>query len=189
MKKLSLLIALALLVTVGGVYATWNYAQGTASYREKYLTAHLTDKVTDTAKGVIEVNIDGLSLTIDDANNDHHGELIIAGEIVITFTPNEGADQDVDRDGIALQYQLGTTADYNYNGNPIFTVNTAIQTLNEGAATKSITIPASELQGLITLTDVELPDVDAYSAFKTALHSGSIQITVSEVATPVTPVG
>ena len=187
MKRLSLLLALALLVTVGGVYATWNYAQGTAAYREKFLTAHLTDKVTDTAKGVIDVNIDGLTLTIDDADNNHHGELILAGEIVITFTPNEGADADVDRDGIAMQYQLGTTKDYNYNDNPIFTVNTDIQALNGGAATKSVTIPASELQGLITLNDMELPTVDAYSAFKAALHSGSIQITVSEVPAAVVP--
>ena len=187
MKRLSLLLALALLVTVGGVYATWNYAQGTAAFRDKYLTAHLTDKVTDTAKGTIDVNIDGLTLTIDDANNDHRGELIMAGEIVITFTPAEGADTNVDTDGIALQYQLGTTADYNYQGNPIFTVNTTVQALNDGNPTKSITIPASELSSLITLNDMELPTVDAYTAFKTALHSGSIQITVSEVPVAVTP--
>lgn len=28
MKKLSLLVALMLIITVGGVYAAWNYAQG-----------------------------------------------------------------------------------------------------------------------------------------------------------------
>ena len=187
MKKLSLLLALAMLVTIGGVYATWNYAQGTAVYRDKFLTAHLTDKVTDTAKGNIEVNIDGLTLTIDDADNNHRGELILAGEIVINFTPNEGCDADVENNGIALQYQLGTTPDYNYLGNPIFTVNTEVQALNGGNPTKSITIPASELQDLITLNDMELPTVDAYTAFKAALHSGSIQITVSEVPAAVTP--
>ena len=37
MKKLSLLIALALLVSIGGVYATWNYAMGDAASVDAYL--------------------------------------------------------------------------------------------------------------------------------------------------------
>lgn len=187
MKRLSLLIALMLAVTIGGVYATWNYAQGTVAYREKFLTAHLTDKVVDTAKGVIDVNIDGLTITIDDADNNHHGELTFGGSITVTFTPNEGADENVDLYGIPLQFQLATTDGYNYDGDPIFTVITEVQALNNGEATKSVTITGDELATLIRLNDFELPTVEDYSNFKTALHSGSIKITVSEAPAAVTP--
>ena len=44
MKKLGLLMAMALTVTVGGVYATWTYAKGTDVADETVnMTLNLTD--------------------------------------------------------------------------------------------------------------------------------------------------
>ena len=91
MKKLSILIALALILTVGGVYATWNYAQGSVPSVPKALdgSTKITDKVVDSkSKGNIYVDPSNLLIQIDDANNDHYAELTVTGSIKITFTPN-----------------------------------------------------------------------------------------------------
>lgn len=180
MKKLSVLVALILCVTIGGVYATWNYAQGNVSSTTKYFDAGttITDKVVDTAKGTITVDTSNLKITIDDSNNDFYGEMTMEGTVSVTFTPNTGADETVASNGIALQYALGTTSGYTYDGNDIFDVTTTTQTLGTG---KTFTITAAQLENLISLNTLHLPTVEEYQAFKDALHAGAISITVSEV--------
>lgn len=179
MKKLSVLVALILCVTIGGVYATWNYAQNSAEKVVKYFddSTVITSSVTETAKGVINVDTSELDIIIDDANNDYQGELRITGKVVITFAPSNGADTDVVNNGIALQYSLGTTTDYEYNGNDIFLVDSTAQTLAKG---KTFEISSDKLDDLIALNTLNLPTVEDYDNFKEALHRGGISITVSE---------
>ena len=105
MKKLTVIIALMLVITIGGVYATWNYAQGDVAKVDKYLDSvtKITDKVVTTSKGTIAIDATGLSILIDDADNNHVAELSVTGSVTVTFTPNEGADADVKANGIKLQ--------------------------------------------------------------------------------------
>ena len=182
MKKLSLLVALALLITVGGVYATWNYAQGDATSKTGYLdkVTLVADSVVDSAKGTFEIDTTNLKITVDDTNNDHVAELLIEGDIKITFTPSTGADKTVQDNGILMQYTLSTTDNYNFGSRTIFSVDTETQFLND-TASKTATVTADDLKALISLNgDISLPDVETYEQFKTALHSGAIGITVSE---------
>ena len=183
MKKLSILVALILCVTIGGVYATWNYAQGNVSSTTKYFDAGttITDKVVDTAKGTITVDTTNLKITIDDSDSDFYGEMTIEGYVTVTFTPNTGADEAVANNGIALQYALGESG-HVYGEGKIFTIDSTVQTLGTG---KNFTIEADKLEQLITLNELYLPTVEDYQEFKTALHTGAISITVSEA--PVTP--
>ena len=185
MKKLTVIIALMLVVTIGGVYATWNYAQGNVAKVDKYLDSvtKITDKVVTTAKGTIAVDTTGVSIVIDDADNNHVAELYVTGDIVVTFTPNEGADQDVDANGIALQYQMSNTG-LIYGGNPIFTYNTSVVQIDGGAPVLSATIPADSLGLALYDPALTLPNVDTYEAFKAQLHTGSLCFTVSEVVAP-----
>ncbi len=181
MKKLSILVMLIVCVTVGGVYATWNYAQGKATDQTKYLddSTVITDKVVSTAKGTISVDTSGLTVKIDDTNNDYTGELLIEGKIVVTFKANAGVSADVSNNGIKMQYALSTTDNFQYVGNDIFNVDSTVQKLD--AATKSFEIDAATLEQLIKLNTLTLATAEEYDAFKTALHSGAISITVSEV--------
>ena len=122
MRKLSILIALILCVTIGGVYATWNYAQGNVASTTKYASMIITDKVVDTAKGTITVDTSNLIVTIDDSNNDFKGEMALSGYVTVTFTPNTGADEDVSSHGIPLQYSLGTTTNYTFRAENIYSM-------------------------------------------------------------------
>ena len=164
MRKLTAIIAMMLVVTIGGVYAAWNYAQGAVSKVDAYLdgVTKITEKVVTTAKGNISVNSENLSITIDDANNDHVAELKVEGYITVTFTPNEGADEVVDQNGIKMKYQLSNTG-LLYNEDAIFAYSSDEVVMNNGNAAKSVTIQASEL-GITLKNSVELHTVAEYEA-------------------------
>lgn len=200
MKKLSLLIAMILCVTIGGVYATWTYSQGTAATRDAYLddVTKITDKTVANAKGVISVDKTGLTITIDDANDDHVAECTIDGALVVKFKPNKGADADVFKNGVTLQYKLSVENTWKYNDVLIFNVDTTAVTLGTPTKTGSgenveftWTISDEDLNSRIAFYTNEagtsedgalsLTSVQLYEAFKKALHNGSICVTVSEV--------
>ena len=170
-----------MIITIGGVYAAWNYAQGSVPNVPKALDGQtkITDKVVDSAaKGNITVDPANLSITIDDSNNDHVAELAVAGYITVTFTPNRGADQAVVTNGIPLKYALSYTG-LTYQNQPIFAFSTADVVLNDGNAALTVQIPAEDL-GITLANEIKLPTVDDYDQFYAALHTGSIIITVSE---------
>jgi hypothetical protein len=89
MKKISILIALILCATIGGVYATWNYAQTDDITDRNYeVVATIADAVQNGTNGTYTVTSNA-KLVIDDANNDKVAEL----DFVSTSTTNP--DEDV----------------------------------------------------------------------------------------------
>ena len=190
MKKFSLLVAIALLITVGGVYATWNYAQGEVGNSASNLVPKLAGYATTTSKGSIAIDTTGLTIMIDDTNADHIAELSMTGKITVTFTPAPGADSSVVTNGIPMQYQLGilynegqSAETWKYAGQSIMTINTAVQTANSGNPTLSFDIDAAELLTLIQLGGTfELDELSDYTNFNAVLGRAQIQITVSEIA-------
>lgn len=180
MKKISILIAFAMILTIGGVYATWNYAQGEIASIDMTQSAVLTEKVIDTPMGSISVN-NNLEIIIDDTNDDHVAELIIEGGINIVFTAHELAPENVRTNGIPMQYTITTTTSWEYAGTQIFTAQTAPILINDGNATFTATITAAEIMNALTLANISLPTVADYDAFELALANGEIIITVSEI--------
>ena len=101
MKKLSLLIALALIVTIGGVYAAWNYSQGSAASVEITREINMAQVNTDGNKGTISASPSNVAFLVDDAG-DYHTTLTGTGEFAITFTPNAGADATARENGVKM---------------------------------------------------------------------------------------
>lgn len=202
MKKLGLLMAMALTVTVGGVYATWTYAKGTDVADETVnMTLNLTDVAYIGSNGTYKVNTDGLKLKIDPKTGTAHTTaLYVEGEIVITFTPNMHAPEDVKENAVASTFQFGLT-----NSNWTFDDDTtdavaakAIVTLKHAEKhditwTKgadgvfSYTIDADAIAEHINLTEFVLDTKVKYDAFNTALGQGQISITVSDGQTATDP--
>ena len=94
MKKLSLLVALCLLITVGGVYATWNYAQNQEIAGDvDYITnIALTEKVTLSNMGTLNIDVSAATVLVDDSG--HYDPEMLADDssvVVVTFSPNDGA--------------------------------------------------------------------------------------------------
>lgn len=186
MKKLTAIIAMALVITITGVYAAWSYSEGAVSPATKWLdgeTTTITNATDGTAKGTISVDLNTFKIVIDDTNGDYIAEMSVSGEIKIKFTPNPGASDTE----ILLQFclQANPNGAPKYDGNDIFTFNTEQHKVNGDAkvGTTEITLTAQQIidaTGLALNGDISLPTKSAYDTFKAALHSGSIGIVVSE---------
>ena len=89
MKKLGLLATLAVCVTIGGVYATWNYADTSAKLSvDQQAVAGLTGMGTTSGEALkIKDGSNSLAFKIDDAeNNDHVADTIISsGSITVVY--------------------------------------------------------------------------------------------------------
>ena len=195
MKKLGLLMAMVTAVTVGGVYATWTYAKGTDVADETVnMTLNLTDVAYIGSNGTYKIDTTGLTLKIDPkAGTAHTTALYIDGSIVITFTPNTHAPEDVKENAVESTFQFGlsnsnwTFDDDGEGGEAAKTIVTLehnekhdIVWTRGADGVFSYTIDAAAIAEHIHLTEFNLDTKVKYDAFNTALANGQITITVSD---------
>jgi len=135
MKKISILVALALIVTIGGVYATWSYNQSTMNVIEERLVVNMQDYIGSTASGHIEVIANTADIRITDnyignthvgheAQGDFIAEVETMGRIVVLFTPFDNAANQ----NPTLQFELSVAGTLKHGETDIFTLVTAKQT-------------------------------------------------------------
>ena len=206
MKKLTLLIALMLCVTITGVYAVWTYA-GTNDIADAFAEAKIT--ITDVeltgANGVYRIE-SNLVLVIDQANDDHEAELLFQSNnsdpiyLKVTFTPAANAPQEIKENAVPSELYFTTTTTMNYtvdaNGNyaadgtpvPILTfanpgdgvLNNIFAWTAESDGTFTYTLDETALRGMISLTQAFVLDTKAeHDAFRTAL-TGNIVARVTD---------
>ena len=152
MKKLTSLMAIALCLIIGGVYATWSYAQGSVSANFE-VTAEMGNVSSEVkSKGSLEMPV--TYVKVEDDNNDHVAELVFSNDLVITFIPANGADQSVVDYGIKMQVNLATqivdsgVTEWKYNGIDVFTI--------EKSTLVSPQLTESDIEGgILTKTAVE----------------------------------
>lgn len=200
MKRLSTIIALALVITIGGVFAAWHYHRGEVSL-EITRSATMASIQSDTAKGSITIdqsanngNGNTLKFLVDDPDNrDYKAELMPSGNVVIQFQPATNADSTVQANGIAMKATVtvgGTQAKYNDANLGEITVFAPAATnsfvLNNGNPTKDkVTITAEQIAGCLVFNDGEdviLNTYDENLAYETAMKTYIIVITISEIS-------
>ena len=121
MKKLTVLLALMLVVTIGGVYATWSYA-GTNDIADSFAEAKvtITDAVLTGANGTYTIE-SNLVLSIDQKNDNHETELIYSSNdgqpiyLKVTFTPAANAPQEIKNAAVPSELYFGTTTTMTYS--------------------------------------------------------------------------
>lgn len=206
MKRLSVLVALLLCVTIGGVYATWTYA-GTNDIADAYAEAKVTiaDVELTGANGTYKIE-SNLVLTVDQKNNDHEAELVFSandgGEIYlkVTFTPALNAPQNIKDNAVPselyfttsvpMQYKMDAEGNYSESGTPteIFTFSNPSDGVfspnftwtPEDNGTFTYTLNADQLKAMITLSQNFVLDVKSeYDAFHAAL-AGNIVARVTD---------
>ena len=192
-KVFSVFIAFALIITIGGVYATWNYAEGNTveiDYNNTYIG--LTEVVNAGAKGVLSIDAgSNLAIALDDADNNYKAELNATGDIIVVFTPNDAIKTAIV--GVDLQFKLTNHAALVFEGDPIFNVNETVFVSGETYGDIVIpdvvrdgdvftwTIPASVFAQIITLNgDLLLDTVADYEIVDGLLNANSIAITFDE---------
>ena len=206
MRKLSILMALMLLVSVGGVYATWTYA-GTDDIADAFAEAKVTIADTELtgANGTYKIE-SNLVLTVDQANDDHEAELVFSANdgkeifLKVTFTPATNAPQNI-KDGAVpselyfttsttMEYKMDAEGNYSAEGTPAAIFNfsnpgngkldNTFEWTEEINGTFTYTLDETALKAAIQLSQTFVLDTKAeHDAFRTAL-AGNIVARVTD---------
>ena len=185
MKRLGAIIAIALVLTIGGVYATFNYAQGGAvSLENETISKELEGMTTTNAKGTITIKSNSFKITIDDLGGDLHTKGKFEGKTTINFKPATLADAEVRTNGIKLKLTITVTGnEYDDGGTTYKLFNISADalagvTLNGGA--KIINDFEINFADYITVTDIYLSTPEKYTAYSEAFNGTTITFTISE---------
>ena len=106
MKKITALIMMAIMITIGGVYAAWIYDDGAPDAKtESALSVIVKAPETSGKSGTLEIG-SLVEVAIDDDLTDdtrYKAVLTCEGSITITFKPSETAGEDTKKDGIRIK--------------------------------------------------------------------------------------
>lgn len=192
MKKLGFVIIMALVLTVGGVYATFNYAQNDVDPVNATLTKTIAGTDTTKAKGTITIDVETFQLKIDDTTQTLKTGLTTQGSVKVTFTPAKGVDASVADEGVDLKLEIAFANNtYRQNGidYDVFKTTAAYDMgIALGKGTKNSVTGEFEytvaLGNYLAVNEISLPTVADYNAFETWFtnsENAKITITVSEV--------
>lgn len=180
MKKLSLFVALVLLVTVGGVYAQWVYAGNDINALNSRSVTVVMGNVTTTGNAGSYSIADGdntLKATIQPKEaGSYVPSLVWSGSITITFTPagSISASNLARAKAATLTLNVSDIDSAQYDSKRIFskTANSTIAfdsnawVYNSGSNTYTYTIDASALASFVSINeDISLDNIDEYNAF------------------------
>lgn len=185
MKRLGAIIAIALVLTIGGVYATFNYAQGgVVSLENQTISKELAGKTIDTAKGTISLKSNNFKITVDDFNNNLHTVGRFENKTTINFTPAALADADVRANGIKLKLKITVTGNVYVDGEtPHKLFNISQEALDGVTLNGNAPIRGDfeiDFADYITVTEIELSTPTKYTAYSEAFNATTITFTISE---------
>lgn len=121
MKKLSLLMALMLLMTVSGVYAVWTYSSSSDiadAYDETQIT--INDYQLAGANGIYTVE-SNLAISVDQKATDDHTAVLVFSSVdgdpihlTVTFKPADHAEVDIKAGAIDTELYFTTTTNMQF---------------------------------------------------------------------------
>lgn len=193
MKKLSVLIALALCLTITGAYATWTFATGNVA-DVQVTNLQIGMEVEETGSmGTLsatftpDYSVEPGTGNVPTLTNNAPGQ-----KLVITFTPDENAEASIKADAIAIKVSIAVTTAFTGTANEItkttvitaknnngITINAGDWTDN-GDGTFSVSIDSDTVMSWIQINDAAaLTDVDTAEAYEAAVKAGRLTITVT----------
>lgn len=190
MKKLSVLIALALVLTIGGAYATWSYVSGDIQDASASSTISMEEVGNAGAIGVYTFE-NNLVFKVD-SDGSLNTTLVATGSLKIIFTPADSAPDayktgatpstlTISVDGIESKYNDKVLlSEVTTDSKNVMTIKPSgdYEWAAEGNAF-SVTIPASDIAEALNLTSINLPNIDAYNAYAAVLGNYTINFDVS----------
>ena len=195
-----------MLLTIGGVYATWSYVGSTDiidAFAESKVT--IADAVIEGTYGIYKID-SNLVLTVDQANDNHEAELVFGSNndqpvyLTVTFTPSVNAPKAIKDNAIeselyfgvttTMQYKMDDEGNYADNGTPVDIFkfknpgnekldNIFTWTKNDDG-TFTYTLNEDALKEQISLSQTFVLDIKAeHDAFRSAL-AGNIVARVTD---------
>ena len=194
-KLLSVFVAFALIITVGGVYATWSYAGSNLSdiapADSLSITATISKAEVIGAPGTLSVSDHNIVATVVNAG-DYRAQLNASGGFVVTYTPNEGTDiNEVD---VQIKFVLNQQAYAPAASNKIFKFASDAATTNDLSGNYQLiltrqAVSTGENAWTVDFSDFAieftenfvLDTVAKHGAFKQVLEGTHLEIDISVV--------
>ena len=178
MKKLSILVALILCVTIGGVSATWVYPGNDIGRLEAPVSNNMGDVTFSGSMGTYSLVSNDMALIINqDGNQTFNTMLTYSGNLVFTFTPAANiSEAQLDAALNATVSVMGTdVTSAVYGSEQIWafdqtkTVSLTEADWNEESGVYTCTFACSRLSETIKLAKVfNLPTYDKFKTFSDA---------------------
>lgn len=167
-KSLSMILMLALCLSVSGVYATWTYAEAEVASEDTTAQLSIDEAVVSGAAGTLAVDASGLSMKIVNEGG-YKTKLAVTGSVTITLAPTEGTAAS--KVPTAFTWSISATdaaLTAAHGTDKILTsVDTTAQNITLNAENSyTVTIQASEIAALIDLTEITLETSDEHAAYK-----------------------
>lgn len=187
MRKIGTIITLAVALVIGGVYATFNYAENTPVAKDSQFQATvLEDADIGTPIGTIEITSNTLQLKVKNKGENVTALDTIDGELTATFTPETYAPTNIKDNGIDWGVRIEFEGVNEYEGTTVLTTTsygTSYEKVLVGdTPSKTLTLNNANIGGLIGVTEISLPTYAEYQAYKAVLDAITIKITLSKFA-------
>ena len=184
MKKLSLIVALAVVLTMGGVFAAWNYYESGITAASSTIT--ITSSADVSGQGSLSVNATTMQLSVDQKDTVSNIAVLNGFEdIVVTF---EKTDESVAE--ATLKMKITITGNSQWESKDLFTITTTDIALGNTTYVddthSTYTISKDVLKQHIKLgADHVIANSTEHGQFLTKLQAVTISISISgEAAIP-----
>lgn len=179
MKKLTVLVALLLCITIGGVYATWIFAGDTIMSQTDPFVNKMGDVDTSTSAGSYHFVNNTVNLVVEPESATSYDAVITwSGEVTLQFAANDTISAEpLSRALNAVITIEAVDIDLaKYESEQIYTLNNSFKIqLTEGSwahddvtNTYSYKITADALEGAVSIGEFSIDNYDRYKAFKLA---------------------
>lgn len=200
-RKISLLVALILCVTIGGVYAVWTYAGTGENSQTIGKGINLTTSVQQGTEGAYTITVGDIVFRVDQKGTGDYTPVLQANKaehapsatMYFHFTPTDIVSIEVETNCVVSYISFSSTI--TYEGNSVFKFPKGYITVDKVNGTGEykwtknadgsfvFAITGEELLEYIQLEDGFYLDTKAkYDAFDAALLASNIQIKISDKA-------
>lgn len=192
MKKLSLIIALVLCVTIGSVYATWVYSKtNDVADITGARAITMTDATFEGGLGTYHISTAGLTLKVDPKEGTSHNTSLVAdGAIEVTFTPSVYAEETIKNNAVGTEITFAPSKDVTewvYDGKQVFDSIDSTPITVDWNGTKQADgsfkylIPASVVLEKLHLNETIVLDTKAdYDAYDGILTQAQIVVSITD---------
>ena len=196
MKKFSLIIALCLMLTIGGVYATWIYSGNQVEPQTQQFVGQMGGMDHEGNAGSYTFINEGLEFAVEPNTQEAKETTIVWNDksLVLNFTPKSDisdAAKEAALNATIIVEIISENAGI-YNGQTVYSIAPDFKiTLDESKWTPvdtdaddvvdhySFVIDKSNIEGSILIEKIALPSEDDYVLFKEAIKNVKFRVRVT----------
>ena len=191
MKKFSLLIALCILLSIGGVYATWIYSGNQIDAQTSPFVSKMGGLDHEGNSGSYTFTENSLEFAVEPDSQDTKITTLVwtEGTIKVVFTPKGDINDSMLGKALnaTLTVELASSTAGTYNGSDIYTLDPDFKvaltdtdwTSHNSGEYYTYTITADTIKDAISINAFHLPSEDDYTTFKDAIQDVKFRVKIS----------